>query len=227
MLPMPATSADPAARALIEVLRLRVSAEQTIAGEVFVERLGTEPGGEVFVDGGSATSMISAVPKRRGSVKASAAPLSSSSAPRRWADGVADGLAQVQQIAGHPQVHDQRRAVVEREVRSTCRGARGVDARPVRRFENPRGEAGATQRGSVTTTFVIIRPSSIGASCRRIVSTSGSSGTRGSYARCARGRSGGEAGRCVQDAAAERFANSRILQRELQTPRSRRCARRR
>ena len=84
-----------------------------------------------------------------------------------------------QQVAGHPQVHDQRRAVVEPDQQVLAAATDRCD--PAAERAPPRSArsapaASSAHRGSATAT--IVRPTSSGSIWRRIVSTSGSSGIR-------------------------------------------------
>ncbi len=90
----------------------------------------------------------------------------------------ADPLAADDQVAGHPQVHDERGAVVELAAGCTCRaGRRRRSCAPRPPPPAPRAGTGRLQRASRISSRSIRRPSTWGASWRQTVSTSGSSGT--------------------------------------------------
>jgi hypothetical protein len=119
------------------------------------------------------------LPKRRGSLKRSAAP----SRARRstWSCVSAARRRQHAQAARHAEVQHQRAAVVVSISRYLARRPTRHDARPATSAGSA-GSTGQRRRGSCTSRPTMRRPTTCGSMPRRVVSTSGSSGTRESLA---------------------------------------------
>ena len=115
------------------------------------------------------------MPKRRGSTYTSAVPVARARSARACAAArPADRTAAPRSSAGARAGSD--RPTAPRS--GTCRHAAGAPrARRVSSASSTAGASGRDQRGSRISTDSIVAPSRCGASWRRIVSTSGSSGT--------------------------------------------------
>ena len=86
-------------------------------------------------------------------------------------------LGVVEQRPGHAQVHDQVDLALERHHEVLAAAVEPLDPPALDRGGQLPGSSGSHQRGSRTSSAASMRPSRRGASARRIVSTSGSSGT--------------------------------------------------
>ena len=193
--------ADPGDPRLVEQERLQRRApaggelEQRLRRQLAAERLDPEPRGEVAVelvageDDGVAEAARVGEPELRAVVehhpRAQMASVRGRLVQARPAEAVGrpSGRRPVgagradQQVAGHPQVHDQRRAVVEPDDQVLAAPADRLDPRGRSSASSTAaGSSGRVQRSSSTSASSIVRPTTSGSSWRRTVSTSGSSG---------------------------------------------------
>ena len=155
--------------------RPAASARSASAREVGLKRLHPEPSGEVLLE----RLAPSRTTRSRSGAGRRTAPAS-----RRPARGGRGGGAgrrhprprHQEQVASHPEVHHEEDLVLQRDDEVLAAARDASTRRPATASASSAGWAGSHQRGSSTSSRSSRRPSTYGASWRRSVSTSGSSG---------------------------------------------------